>query len=85
MFEWSAERAKRRKDTQTYRCDYDGSDAICEAGSLLALTAATPSFAQTRTEMDKGYPSHYCLPTTVDSSEEQKVYCEGWRAFRKGW
>jgi hypothetical protein len=52
---------------------------------LLALTVATPSFAQTRTAMPDGHPSHYCLPTTVGSAEEQKVYCEGWRAFRKDW
>jgi hypothetical protein len=53
--------------------------------SLLALSTATSSFAQSGTAMENGYPSHYCLPTTVDSSDEQKVYCEGWRAFRKGW
>src|SRR4029078_869033 len=52
---------------------------------LLALIAVTPSYAQSRTAMPDGHPSHYCLPTTVDSSDEQKVYCEGWRAFRKGW
>ena len=40
---------------------------------LLALTAATPSFAQSRTAMPDGHPSHYCLPTTVGSAEEQKV------------
>jgi hypothetical protein len=28
MFEQSAERAKCRKDPQTYRCDYDDSHAI---------------------------------------------------------
>ena len=54
--------------------------------TLLALITATPSFAQTRPgTVASGYPSHYCLPTTADSSDEQKVYCEGWRAFRKGW
>jgi hypothetical protein len=52
---------------------------------LLALTTATPSFAQSRTAMPDGYPSHYCLPRTVDSVDEHKVYCEGWRSFRKGW
>jgi hypothetical protein len=52
---------------------------------LLALIGVTPSYAQSRTAMPDGHPSHYCLPTTVDSSGEQKVYCEGWRAFRKGW
>jgi hypothetical protein len=44
---------------------------------LLALIAVTPSYAQSRTAMPDGHPSHYCLPTTVDSSDEQKVYCEG--------
>ena len=53
--------------------------------SLLALFTATQSFAQSRTTMPDGYPSHYCLPTTVDSSDEQKVYCEGWRGFRRSW
>ena len=53
--------------------------------SLLVLTAAGPSFAQSRTTMPDGHPSHYCLPTTVDSSDEQRVYCEGWRTFRKVW
>jgi hypothetical protein len=53
--------------------------------TLLALTTATPSFAQSRTAMPDGYPSHYCLPRTVDSVDEHKVYCEGWRSFRKGW
>ena len=50
--------------------------------TLLALTTASPSFAQTRTTMPNGYPSHYCLPTTVDSAEEQKVYCEGFEPPR---
>jgi hypothetical protein len=54
--------------------------------TLLALTTASSSLAQSRTAaMENGYPSHYCLPTTADSSDEQKVYCEGWRAFRRGW
>jgi hypothetical protein len=52
--------------------------------SLLALSAATSSFAQSRA-IHSDDPFRYCLPTTVDSSDEQKVYCEGWRAFRKGW
>jgi hypothetical protein len=52
--------------------------------SLLALSTATSSFAQNRAIHDDD-PFRYCLPTTVDSSDEQKVYCEGWRAFRRGW
>jgi hypothetical protein len=51
---------------------------------LVALSAATSSFAQSRA-IHSDDPFRYCLPTTVDSSDEQKVYCEGWRAFRKGW
>jgi hypothetical protein len=31
--------------------------------TLLALTTASPSFAQTRTTMPNGYPSHYCPST----------------------
>ena len=52
--------------------------------SLLVLSVATSSFAQSRASHSDD-PFRYCLPTTVDSSDEQKVYCEGWRAFRKGW
>ena len=52
--------------------------------SLLALSAATSSFAQSRA-IHSDDPFRFCLPTTVDSSDEQKVYCEGWRALRKGW
>jgi hypothetical protein len=48
---------------------------------MFALTAATPSFSQSRTVMPDGHSSHYCLPTTVDSAEEKKLYCEGWRNF----
>ena len=51
---------------------------------LFALIAVSPSYGQGRTALPDGHPSHYCLPTTVDSSNEQRVYCEGWRAFRKG-
>jgi hypothetical protein len=54
---------------------------------VLALTGATPSFAQigTGTEVENGYPSQYCVPPQADSTDEQKVYCEGWQAIRKGW
>jgi hypothetical protein len=34
---------------------------------------------------DHGYPTHYCAPIAADSSDDQKVYCEGWRVIRKGW
>jgi hypothetical protein len=30
-------------------------------------------------------PAYYCAPIKADSSDDQKVYCEGWRVIRKGW
>ena len=77
--------AKRRKDAQHAGATMTKVTQYAGLATLLALITATPSFAQTRTTMPDGYPSHFCLPTTVDSSDDQKVYCEGWRAFRKGW
>jgi len=55
--------------------------------SVLALITATPSFAQTRpgTAVDSGYPPYHCIPLKVDSLDELKHYCEGWRAIRKSW
>jgi hypothetical protein len=47
-------------------------------------SAASSSFAQSRA-IKNDDPFRYCVPTTVDSSDEQKLYWEGWRAFRKGW
>jgi hypothetical protein len=50
---------------------------------LLALSGLASSFAQA--EMETGYRSSYCVPPSGESLEEQRVYCEGWRAVRKGW
>jgi hypothetical protein len=54
---------------------------------LLALTGMPRSFAQVRTgaDVETGYSSSYCVPPSGGSLEEQRVYCEGWRAVRKGW
>jgi hypothetical protein len=54
---------------------------------LLALTGVSSSFAQVRTtaETETGYRSSYCVPPSGESAEEQRVYCEGWRAVRRGW
>jgi hypothetical protein len=54
---------------------------------LLALTGMPRSFAQARTgtETETGYRSSYCVPPSGESLEEQRVYCEGWRAVRRGW
>jgi hypothetical protein len=44
------------------------------------------SFAQVRTGAEEtGYRSSYCVPPSGESLEEQRIYCEGWRAVRKGW
>ena len=67
-----------------YRRTWRASIVMSVGNPLLVLIGVTPLYAQSRTAMPDGHPSHYCLPTTVDSSDEQKVYCEGWRAFRKG-
>jgi hypothetical protein len=55
--------------------------------SLLALTATTAFLAQTSAAAatDHGYPAYYCAPIKADNSDDQKVYCEGWRVIRKGW
>jgi hypothetical protein len=84
MFDQSAERKAPQGRSNTH---VKTMAAMQYAGlvGLLAVMAATPSFAQSRTAMPDGHPSHYCLPTTVDSAGEHPVYCEGWRAFRKGW
>jgi hypothetical protein len=54
---------------------------------LLTLTGMPCSFAQVRTgaEIETGYRSSYCVPPSGESLEEQRIYCEGWRAVRKGW
>jgi hypothetical protein len=51
----------------------------------LALSGASSSFAQVRTETETGYRSSYCVPPSGESSQQQQVFCEGWRAVRKGW
>jgi hypothetical protein len=50
------------------------------------LAGASSSVAQVQTAMDadNGYPPRYCAPSGV-SSDQQDVYCEGWRIIRKGW
>jgi hypothetical protein len=75
--------ANRRKDAQHAGATMTTATQHAGLATLLVLTTASPSFAQSRTA--DGYPSHYCLPTTVDSPDDQKIYCEGWRTFRKGW
>ena len=54
---------------------------------LLAVSRVPSSFAQVQTaaEMETGYRSSYCVPPSGESLEEQRIYCEGWRAVRKGW
>ena len=62
-------------------------DLVAGLLGLLALSGAPSSFAQVRTraETENGYRSSYCVPPSGESLDEQRVYCEGWRAVRKGW
>jgi hypothetical protein len=54
---------------------------------VLALTGAIPSSAQIRRGADASSdnPSRYCMSPNVDDADEVKLYCEGWRAVRRGW
>ena len=60
---------------------------IVGLATVLALTGATPLSAQTPRGADAGNDnaSRYCMSPYVDDAEELKLYCEGWRAVRKGW
>jgi hypothetical protein len=55
--------------------------------TVLALTGATSLPAQTRTGVYAGSDNafRYCMSPNVDDAEELKLYCEGWRAVRRGW
>ena len=61
--------------------------AMVGLATALALTGATSSPAQTRTGAYAGddNASRYCMSPNVDDAEELKLYCEGWRAVRRGW
>ena len=54
--------------------------------TVLALTATTTLLTRTTAAAatEHGYPAHYCVPIAADNSDDQKVYCEGWRVIRKG-
>jgi hypothetical protein len=86
MIDQSAERAKRRRILEPLGATM--TTATQRAG-LVTLHALTATTLLTRTTAaaatEHGYPAHYCVPITADSSDDQKVYCEGWRVIRKGW
>jgi hypothetical protein len=63
----------------------DGSDAICGAGRFARPDVATPRSPKPERRCLTAIPLTTVSRTTVGSAEEQKVYCEGWRAFRKDW
>ena len=52
---------------------------------LLALTSRPPRSPKPERRCLTAIPLTTVSRTTVGSAEEQKVYCEGWRAFRKDW
>jgi hypothetical protein len=55
--------------------------------TVLAVTGAIPLSAQIRRDADarSDNASRYCMSPNVDDAEELRLYCEGWRAVRKGW
>ena len=87
MIDQSAERAKRRRILEPLGATMTTATPRAGLLTLLALTATTVFLAQTRAvgATDHGYPAYYCAPIKADSSDDQKVYCEGWRVIRKGW
>jgi hypothetical protein len=58
-----------------------------QRAGLVSLLALTAFWAQTSAAAatDHGYPAYYCAPIKAENSDDQKVYCEGWRVIRKGW
>ena len=87
MIGQSAERAKRRRILEPLGATMTTATQRAGLVTLLALTAATAFLAQTRAAAatDHGYPAYYCAPINADSSDDPKLYCEGWRVIRKGW
>ena len=84
MPERSRKAQNRRKDTQYSGATMTTATQYAGLATLLALTTASPSFAQSRTAMENGYPSHYCLPTTVDSSDERRSTAKAGELSAKG-
>ena len=87
MVAQSAERAKRRRILEPLGATMTTATQRAGLLTLLALAATTAFLAQTSAAAatDHGYPAYYCAPIKADSSDDQKVYCEGWRVIRKGW
>ena len=87
MVAQSAERAKRRRILESLGATMTTATQRAGLLTLLALTATIAFLAQTTAAgaTDHGYPAYYCAPIKADSSDDQKVYCEGWRVIRKGW
>jgi hypothetical protein len=87
MVAQSAERAKRRRTIEPRGATMTTAKQRVGLLTLLALIATTAFLAQpsAAAATDHGYPAYYCVPINADSSDDQKVYCEGWRVIRKGW
>ena len=87
MIDQSAERAKRRRILEPLGATMTTATQRAGLLTLLALTATTAFLARTRAAAatEHGYPAYYCAPIKADNSDDQNVYCEGWRVIRKGW
>jgi hypothetical protein len=83
----SAERAKRRRILEPLGATMTTATPRAGLVTVLALTATTTLLTRTTAAAatEHGYPAHYCVPIAADNSDDQKVYCEGWRVIRKGW
>jgi uncharacterized membrane protein len=55
------------------------------AGMLTLAAAASPAQNRMEAHSESGYGAGYCVPPSTETAEEQRVYCEGWRAVRKSW
>jgi len=87
MVAQSAERVKRRRTLEPLGAAMTTATLRAGLVTLLALTVTTTLWAPTGAAVstEHGYPAHYCVPIATDSSDDQKVYCDGWRVIRKGW
>jgi hypothetical protein len=84
MFDQSAG-ARRRMDAQTRLVKMMAAMQYAGLVGLLALTSRPPRSPKPERRCLTAIPLTTVSRTTVGSAEEQKVYCEGWRAFRKDW
>jgi hypothetical protein len=55
------------------------------AGMLSLAAAPLPAQNWMEARPESGYGASYCVPPNTETAQEQRIYCEGWRAVRKSW